>query len=147
MAISQAKWQDDLRELIDNFEHADLASGFAAVDEAISEGFAENFFNQLDDNSQPWRQRKDDLPHPLLIKTGKMFRAATNTSDPGHIADIQEGNRSIVIGVSDDVVPYAKYHHNGTSRMVSRRVIYANHTTLNRAFQEFADAAEGQIFG
>jgi len=162
MSRRQAKWQDDLKELIDNFEHADLASGFAAIDEVISQGFVENFFNQVDHNGRKWKPRKDkkllsdtsgEEPHPLLIKTGKMFQAATNTSDPAHIADIQDGDRSIEIGISDELVPYAKYHHTGTKnkdgtlRMVARRVIYANDTTLNRAFQEFADAAEGQIFG
>lgn len=120
-----------------------------AVEEVIAEGFQENFFNQLDDKGYPWAPRKDSKPHPLLIKTGKMFDAATNTRSSNHFSDIS--GTTLITGVSDSAVPYAKWHHNGTKkkdgsvRMPARRVIYATTITLNRAGERYGDVVEANL--
>jgi len=138
-----AQWQNSLRRWLDVFEGSELVHSFEAVDLEISRGFEENFYNQLDDQGNAWPPRKDDLPHPLLIKTGLMFAAATNPEHPGHMASVN--GETLTIGIYDDVVSYAKYHHTGTSRMPSRRVIYASETTVSRAFDAFEDAVTQEI--
>lgn len=136
----EAEWEQDLRKFLSDFENIDFKAAFAVADRVISEGFEENFYNQQDDEGNLWKPRKDDLPHPLLIKTGKMFRAATNPGDAGHLYRDEGG--TLVVGVLGNVVPYAIYHHTGTRKMPARRVIYANKTTQQRLFDEFSEAAD-----
>jgi hypothetical protein len=66
------------RELIEAFtpNSETTLKALIAIEEVIADGFQENFYNQVDDNGAPWRPRKDNKSHPLLIKTGKMFQAA-----------------------------------------------------------------------
>ncbi len=140
-----ARWQQDLQNMIDAFDPngEEILRGFYAAEEVICEGFQQNFYNQLDDNGLPWQPRKDNLPHPLLIKTGRMFKAATDPRSPEHFSDVTDGTLETGIG---EQVHHAKYHHWGTSRMVARRVIYATPETINRALEAFADAIEESIF-
>lgn len=138
-----ATWQKDFAKLIETLEPNgnQLIEGFLAAQEVLASGFEQNFYNQVDDMGVPWKPRKDNLPHPLLIKTGRMFRAAVDTRNPEHFSDIR--GTTLETGVS---VPYAKFHHWGTSRMVARRVIYATEDTINRALEAFADAVEESLF-
>lgn len=138
-----AQWQTSLRQFVEHFENADLTEAFEAVDEVISAGFEQNFYNQVDDNDQPWKPRVDSLPHPLLIKTGKMFAAATKTDDPGHLKSITTAE--IAIGIKGSVVSYAIFHHVGTRKMPARRVVYATQETVNLALERFADIADRLI--
>lgn len=144
----RAVFLQDLQKVIDLFDD-DHLDALAEVDRVIAEGFQENFYNTLDHESQPWAARKDNLPHPLLIKTGKMFAAATNPSDPGHVFEV-EGN-VVIFGVNDEVVPYAKYHHRGTEnadgsvKMVARRFAYATLQTQQRAFDTFIEFVDAKL--
>lgn len=140
-----AAWQQSLRDLIKAFEPGSdaIIEGFMAADRILSDGYQENFYNQVDDTGAPWAPRKDSLPHPLLIKTGVMFEAATNPASPGHFTDIQ--GDTLVSGISGAFVPYAIFHHMGTRVMPSRRVIYASDQTLSRIEEAFADAIEQQL--
>lgn len=139
-------WEQSLANLILAFEPNSeaLIEGFFAADEALAAGFEANFYNQQDEMGQSWPPRKDNLPHPLLIKTGKMFRAATNTEDSGHYSDIENGT-TLIVGIADSVVPYAKYHHTGTRIMPARRVIFATPETLRVMEEKFADAIEKSL--
>lgn len=139
----QSAWQQSLHDLIAALEPGSEAimEGFLAADRILCEGYEENFYNQVDDSGSYWPPRKDSLPHPLLIKTGLMFKAATDAASPGHLTDIQGGD-TLISGISGSIVPYAIYHHIGTSRMPSRRVIYASENTLHRIEEAFADAVE-----
>lgn len=147
-----ASWQDDIQKLIAIFDgEANFDAAFGAIDIVISQGFEENFYNTLDDNAQVWAPRKDNKPHPLLIKTGKMFAAATDPQNPGHLFR-REGDE-IEIGVKAEAVFYAWFHHVGTqwgptetarhgrtgTKMVARRFAYANDTTIQRAMDAFGD--------
>lgn len=124
---------------------AAMLHAIIAVEEVIAEGFQQNFYNQLDEQGNPWPPRKDSKPHPLLIKTGKMFEAATNTRSPAHFSDIE--GTTLITGISDAAVPYAKYHHTGTRIMPARRVIYATKETLQRAAERFEDSIEAYVGG
>ncbi len=133
-------------ELFENGSDAAFDEALRAVDVIIAEGFQENFFNTTGPEGDFWQPRKDNLPHPLLIKTGKMFSAATNVGDPGHVfehsGDIAE------FGVSDAHVVYAKWHDRGTKnkdgtlRMVARPFAYATKQVQQRAFDAFVEVLD-----
>ena len=127
-------------ELFENGTEAAFDEALRAVDVIIAEGFQENFFNTTGPDGDFWQPRKDNLPHPLLIKTGKMFNAATNVGDPGHVfrhsGDIAE------FGVSDAHVPYSKYHDRGTIKMVARPFAYATKQVQQRAFDAFVEVLD-----
>lgn len=144
---AQARFNREFEKLASLYEPGSSAivAGFIAAELVICDGFVENFYNQVDHNSDPWAPRKDNLPHPLLIKTGRMFAAATNPQSPEHYSDIENG-LTLVSGIGEAVF-YAGFHHYGTYKMPARRVIYATESTINRALEAFADAAEKEIFG
>lgn len=142
-------WQQDLREFAELFEGADLTEAFRAADDVLSEGFQQNFFNAVDEKGIPWPPHAPATvarygPHDLLILTGRMFAAATNPDDPGHLMRVED-NSALVTGIKDSVVPHAKFHHTGTVKMPRRRVIYATPETINRARDAFAEKAEEAI--
>lgn len=136
--MSRASWQTDLYRFVDEVENGDLSTAFQAVDEVISGGFEQNFYNQVDNTGKIWEPRLDNLSHPLLIKSGRMFSAATNPADPGHLH--RATGNVLVIGIMGSAVPYAIFHHEGTRYMPSRRVIYVTPETEQRAFEAFEQA-------
>lgn len=143
--MSVAAWQQSLRDLIRLFEPGSdaIIEGFMAADRILCDGYQENFYNQVDETGSAWLPRKDSLPHPLLIKTGVMFKAATDPESPGHLTDIQ--GDTLISGISGAFVPYAIFHHLGTRIMPARRVIYASEQTLGRIEEAFADAIERNL--
>lgn len=138
--MASASWQIELRDFAEKFDGLDLSSAFAIADKVISEGFEQNFYNQVDHTGRGWPPRVDNEPHPLLIKTGKMFRAATNPADGGHL--YRETSTELVVGILGSAVPYAIYHHTGTRKMPSRRVIYVHRTTEQRMYEQFEDEVD-----
>jgi hypothetical protein len=143
--MSVAAWQQSLRDLIAAFEPGSdaIIEGFMEADRILCDGYQENFYNQVDETGSAWLPRKDSLPHPLLIKTGIMFKAATDPTAPGHLTDIQ--GDTLISGISGEFGPYAVFHHLGTRLMPSRRVIYASDQTLSRIEEAFADAIERNL--
>lgn len=133
-------WQRYIYELVDDFEAIDLYAVYAALDDTISGAFEENFYNQIDDQSSVWKPRKDSLPHPLLIKTGKMFAAATNPSHPGHRFEVQ--GEGAGYGINGGVVHYAIFHHLGTVKMPSRRQIFLTPQQEQRVTDKLADVVD-----
>ncbi len=62
-----------------------------------------------------WPRRKDNLPHPLLRKSGRLFASLTNT---GHRDNInRQTATSLTYGTN---VPYSSFHEEGTSRIPAR---------------------------
>lgn len=133
-------WQVQLRRFEQFIVSGDFDQAFRAVDHALSEGVAENFARAVDHQGRSWPPRKDNLPHPLLVKTGRMLRAATTPGGSGHKFDRQ--GDSVRFGVYGSVVGYAIFHHMGTSRMPMRRVVYASAATKLRAFAAFKRGIE-----
>ena len=62
-----------------------------------------------------WPPRKDNLPHPLLIKTGRLMDSLTNISDPDNILEVSD--ERIRFGT---YVEYGIYHEEGTDRIPQR---------------------------
>lgn len=129
------RWQMEIRKLEVFFSRDPFRRAFEATDEALSYGVAENFAKQVDHRGRPWPPRKDNLPHPLLVKTGNLLRAATTPGAFGHKFERQ--GDTVLFGVYGGVIDYAIYHHTGTSRMPMRRVIYPSAAAKRRAFDAF----------
>ena len=65
-----------------------------------------------------WARRLDNLPHPLLRKTGRLFKSYTEQDSPDNITQISP--RRLTYGTS---LFYSDYLEQGTSRMVARKVL------------------------
>ena len=65
-----------------------------------------------------WSPRLDSLPHPLLRKSGTLFRSLTQSGARGNV-DIRSP-RSLEYGTD---IEYADYHEFGTSRIPARPVL------------------------
>lgn len=146
----RAAWQGKLDDFMADFHGADLTDAFMAADREISGGFEENFYNTTDHEGAFWPPHAPATVaihgvHPLLILTGKMFQAATNVDDPGHLRHI--AGDEMTIGIKGTAVPYAIYHHTGTRRMPRRRVIYATPEAEQRARDAFADVLDSLFLG
>ena len=62
-----------------------------------------------------WQPRRDNLPHPLLRKSGRLFRSLLESGARGNV-DIRTPN-SLEYGTD---LPYAEAHEFGTSRIPAR---------------------------
>jgi len=56
-----------------------------------------------------WKRRKDNLPHPILEKTGKLRRSARHR--------VQSRTRALV----EFTARYASFHNTGTGRLPKRQ--------------------------
>ena len=62
-----------------------------------------------------WQPRQDTLPHPLLRKSGALFRSLVQPGAPGNV-DIRSPH-SLEYGTD---IAYADYHEFGSSRIPAR---------------------------
>lgn len=107
----------------------------------------DNFTSSATPEGADWPPRKvEGDGHPLLIDTGNMLQASTG-GGPGGVARI-EGD-TLFMGVSLDVIPYARAHNMGNpERNLPRREFLG--LTLRRAQEGetiVADKVEPAIFG
>ena len=65
-----------------------------------------------------WAPRSDNLPHPLLRKSGRLYRSLTQVGGPDNIN--RQTRTRLEFGTD---VPYADVHERGTSRIPARPVI------------------------
>lgn len=116
------------------FETADMVRqlGYGSLEPAFKEcievahkSIAENFVETAGPHSGDWPPRKSERTgtgladannrtegtHPLLIKTGKLFQAATSDFGEGAIEDVRD--RDAAIGINPQEVPYAATHNYG----------------------------------
>lgn len=81
-----------------------------------------NFNRESDAEGNPWAPRKQGYKHPPLRDTLDMYSAA---SDPYAAGAVEYStHRSLVIGISDEVIPYAKYHQFGAGPIPKRQFFY-----------------------
>ena len=69
----------------------------------------------LSEGGGRWAPRQDSLPHPLLRKSGTLFRSLVQPGARGNV-DIRSPH-SLEYGTD---IAYADYHEFGTSRIPSR---------------------------
>lgn len=95
--------------------HNDVGNKFREAQEG-------NFGREADQFNSTWPPRKHSYPWPILRKTKRMMRAASQRNAPGNIQRTLA--RRLVLGISNAEVPYAKFHQYGTSRLPVRRFFY-----------------------
>lgn len=121
-----------------------FASVFQAMEYILRRDFHDHFLQKMGDDGR-WAPRKDNLPHPLLRKTGKMHLAATRLGAPGNISEA--GHRHLTFGVEGSVVDYANYQQYGTSKMVARPYIWISEEAEDEAAEAFADGVYSLLVG
>lgn len=138
-----AKFLRTVPLLVKSINHRDTMEELAVI---VQESVENNFQRQTDVTGSFWPPRKDNLPHPLLIKTGKMKDAATGGR--GHYKRAQR--KGLQMGVKPDKVPYAKYHQHGTARLPQRQYFYlhsSDRARFRKLFHERTVARVRRAFG
>jgi len=120
---------------MDGMSHAPFLRAMAPI---IREDFAAHFRNTQAPYGT-WPPRVDNLPHPLLIKTGTMHAAATQEGAPGNITAV--GDRELQMGVDGSVVNYTAFQQYGTRYIPPRPFIWLSDDAEDAAFEAYADAA------
>jgi phage gpG-like protein len=95
--------------------HNEVANVFRAAQE-------QNFMRASNASDTPWPPRKRNYAWPILRKTRRMLKAASQRNAPGNIQ--RTIGRQLQLGIRDSDVPYAKYHQFGTSRLPTRQFFY-----------------------
>lgn len=105
---------------------------------------AGNFDRAEDASGTPWKPHSPVTiaihgPHPLLILSGDMKKAATGGA--GSILKVKAGSKNTVaiIGISKTAIPYAWFHQVGTVKMPRRQFFYLSRTgkpVLARTFRK-----------
>lgn len=135
---SPQQWARELRRWGANMEHQSHSRFLRAMAPIIREDFAAHFRNTEAPYGK-WPPRKDNLPHPLLILSGDMYRAATQEGAPGNITGV--GDRELQMGVDGSVVNYTAFQQDGTRYIPARPFIWLSDEAEDAAFEAFADAA------
>ena len=113
--------QANTTEVIGELQHAaDLFSSFESLwDDLIHDVLSPDIENVFDtEGLGQWSPRVDDLPHPILDKTGRLKSSYTQSGADGNI---DERTPFSLRWGSD--VEYADFHEQGTSRLPARPVI------------------------
>lgn len=142
-AMEFAKFLRAVPTLLGAINHRDTMEQLAEI---VEESVEDNFHRQADVTGSTWPPRKDTLPHPLLIKTGKMKEAATGGDGQYKRAE----RKGLKLGVKPDVVPYARYHQYGTSRIPQRQYFYihgSDRARLRKRFRELTMIKILRAFG
>lgn len=93
-------WIDEAGDKVD-----DLDGVFDAIGRLLVDSVHKNF--QAEGRPDPWMPRVDNLPHPILRKTGNLYNS---------IAYDVNGLEVAVYAEAD----YGQYHDEGTSRLPRR---------------------------
>lgn len=99
------------------------------------EGIWNNFIRTEGPTGAKWPPRVDNLPHPLLFKSGRMLDAAIGEG-AGSITEI--GPEDALMGIEDSVIEYAKYQQHGTRKMPARPYYHAGSQTLDNMTDKMA---------
>ena len=86
----------------------------------IRQSVRDNFTSSASPDGVDWPARNEvGDGHPLLMDTGKLMQAAVG-SGSGALFEIQD--RSLMVGVDGDIVPYAAIHnYGGVKRPMPKR--------------------------
>ena len=87
----------------------------------------ESFFKQK------WKRRKDNLPHKILDKTGRMKKSYV----------FNKNRTTLAIKNTAD---YSGYHHTGTPRMPARKVVGASKELITNITKDVKEFIKDSIF-
>lgn len=110
-----------------------------AWDDLIRELLRPRTVDQFETEGQGrWKPRQDNLPHPLLRKTGKLFDSYVDEHAEGHVDN--RSPHSLEWGSDLD---YGQFHETGTRYLPQRSVL---EFAENDAFgQQVADILEREL--
>ena len=87
-----------------------IAKEAQAAIPVVRDLYAKGFETKRDPSGRQWAPRKQPAPHPLMQQTHRLERDITISASPNGLS--MRAN-----------APYARYHQNGTARMVARQVL------------------------
>jgi phage gpG-like protein len=70
-----------------------------------------------------WQERKRPAPWPILNRTGRLLLSFTHEGNPEHIEDYDFSNPNRPLLLFGSRVPYAGYHHRGTTHLPARPIL------------------------
>lgn len=110
-------------------------------------GIRDNFLASQSAWMEPWKPHAPSTirrygPHPLLILTGSLLAAATNSGVEGNYLDVTD--RSITIGVT---LPYAVAQQFGTDKIPARPFFDLPNDTIERIEDMAAEYFISQVVG
>lgn len=95
----------------------------------------------LSDGFGRWPQRQDNLPHPLLRKSGALYESLIRPGARGNV-DIRTPH-TLEYGTD---IPYADFHEFGTSRIPSRPyLLYAAEDLEGKVAREVDQFFQGEF--
>lgn len=118
--------------------HAPLKEGLDKCAAEIRGAYEQNFDSASSPTYGGWPPRKDTLPHPLLVLSGKLKAAATQQGAAGHVEE--NDGRELGVGVekSSDL-PYTHVHQYGWKAIPPRPYIDVSEQTVDKCEQHVAD--------
>lgn len=149
MIPAEFKAEDAIQVLGDfatAIETLDLSEAFEAASEAARAGFKKNF-DQTQGPGYKWAPHSPYTiqkygPHPLLILSGAMLQATTESGAAGSVHDVQP--REAVIGTD---IFYAAFQQFGTLRIPARRFVWLDAESVAEVEEEFEKRAFTLLVG
>lgn len=148
-------------EMVQALGYGSLEPAFNECIDIAHKSIVENFVNTSGPHSGAWPPRKSkrtgtgkadannrtEGTHPLLIKSGKMFQAATSDFGAGSIEDVRD--RDAMIGIDPQGVPYAATHDYGApARGIPQREFEdVSEAAMDRMTEEVADRGVELLMG
>lgn len=138
----------DLGHLESIATSAPLGEVLTTAERSVRQGIALNFADSASPDGRPWPARKDSKPHPLLIETGALLKAALGTGAGG---STRTTDRDVELVIDKSVkiggIPGAAAHHFGyPPRNLPQREFFAPKVSiLDDIDRDVADAVDKLI--
>ena len=140
---------DEVEQTIGRLQSFDFAPVFTAVLDTLHEGFASNF----DQTRAPYGQWPPHSPmtiakygvHPLLILTGAMKAAVTQSGSSDRIEEITQ--TEAIIGTSLFYAPYQQYGTDGPRPIPARPFLWLEGDYVDQLHERFADEVATRLLG
>lgn len=126
----------ELRAWGDSIESQSLEEPLMSLSPLVFKDFDDHFMQSLGPDG-PWAPRTRNYPWPILIKTGFLIRAATESNAPGNIHRYR--GDALEFGVDVSVVNYAGFHEYGTRKMPARPWAYLSEDAADAAAEQLLD--------
>lgn len=133
--IEAERFEYAVTEMAQAIAFGDLTDALTECVELADKDIGRNFAAAAGPHSGAWPARKRDGKgqkrgegHPLLIKTGALFQAATSPFGKGHVQEVFP--RGAEIGIDPAAVPYAAAQNYG----------FADRNLPQREFEDVSDA-------
>ena len=140
---------DEVEQTIGRLQSFDFAPVFESVLDILHEGFASNF----DQTRAPYGQWPPHSPltiikygpHPLLILTGAMKAAVTQSGSSDRIEEITQSEA--IIGTSLFYAPYQQYGTGGPNPIPARPFLWLEGDYVDQLHETFADEVASRLLG